>query len=142
MATDINALVHGFYEEIFNRQQVDRIGAFVAPTIVDHSLPPGAPHGIEGVREAVMMFVTAFPDLHLTLEDVIVEGEKAAVRWTMRGTHHGASLGMPPTGKQFSMSGVSVLRFEGEKVAESWIVHDQLSMLRQLGLLPVPAQVG
>lgn len=143
MSTEENkALVRRFYEEVFNHKHMADIDAFVAPNIIDHSLPPGAPGGIESVRQAVTMLLTAFPDLHLTLEDIIVEGDRVAVRWTMRGTHQGASLGMPPTGKQFTIPGVSLLHLDSGKVVEAWIVQDQLSMLQQLGLAPAPAQAA
>jgi steroid delta-isomerase-like uncharacterized protein len=143
MSTEENkALVRRFYEEVFNNKNMAGVDAFVAPNIIDHSLPPGTPGGIESVRQAVTMLLTAFPDLHLTLEDIIVEGDRVAVRWTMRGTHQGASLGMPPTGKQFTIPGVSLLYLERGKVVEAWIVQDQLSMLQQLGLVPAPAQAA
>lgn len=136
------ALVRRFYEEVFNNKNMAGIDAFVAPTIIDHSLPPGTPGGIESVRQAVTMLLTAFPDLHLTLEDIIVEGDRVAVRCTMRGTHQGASLGMPPTGKQFTIPGVSLFHLDSGKVVEAWIVQDQLSMLQQLGLAPAPEQAA
>lgn len=79
MSTEENkALVRRFYEEVFNHKHMASLDAFVAPTIIDHSLPPGAPGGIESVRQAVTMLLSAFPDLHLTLEDIIVEGDRVA----------------------------------------------------------------
>jgi steroid delta-isomerase-like uncharacterized protein len=130
------------YEEVFNQKNLAAIDDYFAPTVIDHSLPPGAPGGIEGVRQTIAMFLSAFPDLHLTVEDLIAERDKVVARWTLRGTHQGASLGMPPTGKQFTMPGISVVRFDGGKSAEQWVVHDQLGMLQQLGLIPSPAQAG
>jgi steroid delta-isomerase-like uncharacterized protein len=135
---EIKALVRRFYEEVFNNKNMAGIDAFVAPDIIDH----GAPGGIESVKQAITMLLTAFPDLHLTLEDIIVEGDRVAVNWTMSGTHLGASLGMPPTGKQFTIPGVSLLHLENGKAVEAWIIQDQLSMLQQLGLAPVPAQAA
>jgi steroid delta-isomerase-like uncharacterized protein len=143
MATEENkALTRRFYEEVFNNKHMAGVDAFVAPHIIDHSLPPGAPGGIESVKQAITMLLTAFPDLHLTLEDLIAEGDRIAVHWTMSGTHLGASLGMPPTGKQFTIPGVSLLRLESGKAVEAWIIQDQLSMLQQLGLAPMPAQAA
>jgi len=88
------------------------------------------------------MFLGAFPDLHLTLEDIIAEGDKMVTRWTMRGTHQGASLGMPPTGKQCTMPGIGIFRLDGGKVAELWVIYDQLGMLQQLGMAPMPGQAS
>jgi steroid delta-isomerase-like uncharacterized protein len=143
MSTEENkALTRHFYEEVFNNKNMAGVDAFVAPNIIDHSLPPGAPGGIESVRQAITMLLTAFPDLNLTLEDIIAEGNRVVVRWTMHGTHQGASLGMPPTGKQFTIPGVSLLCLESGMAVEAWIVQDQLSMLQQLGLVPAPAQAA
>jgi steroid delta-isomerase-like uncharacterized protein len=143
MSTEENKVrVRRLYEEVFNQKNLAAIDDYFAPTVIDHSLPPGAPGGIEGVRQTIVMFLSAFPDLHLTVEDLIAEGDKVVARWTLRGTHQGASLGMPPTGKQFTMPGISVVRLDGGKSAEQWVVHDQLGMLQQLGLVPAPAQAG
>jgi steroid delta-isomerase-like uncharacterized protein len=143
MSTEDNkALVRRFYDEVFNNKNMAGVDAFVAPNVIDHSLPPGAPGEIEGVRQTITMFLTAFPDLHLTLEDIIAEGDKVVVRWTMRGTHQGASLGMPPTGKQFTLPGISLLRLDGGMAAETWVSYDQLAMLQQLGLAPAPAHAS
>jgi steroid delta-isomerase-like uncharacterized protein len=143
MSTEENKVrVRRLYEEIFNQKKLVAIDDFFTPTIIDHSLPPGAPGGREGVRQTIAMFLGAFPDLHFTVEDLIAEGDKVVARWTVYGTHQGASLGMPPTGKQMSMPGISVLRFDGSKATETWVIYDQLNMLQQLGLAPVPAQAG
>ncbi len=143
MSTEDNkALARRFYEEVFNNKNMAGVDAFVAPNIIDRSLPPGAPGGIEGVRQTITMLLTAFPDLNLTLEDIIAEGDRVVVRWTMRGTHQGASLGMPPTGKQFTIPGISLLCLDSGKVVEAWVIQDQLSMLQQLGLVPVSAQAS
>jgi steroid delta-isomerase-like uncharacterized protein len=143
MSTEDNkALVRRFYDEVFNNKNMAGVDAFVAPNVIDHSLPPGAPGEIEGVRQTITMFLTAFPDLYLALEDIIAEGDKVVVRWTMRGTHQGASLGMPPTGKQFTLPGISLVRLDGGMAAETWVSFDQLVMLQQLGLAPAPAHAS
>jgi steroid delta-isomerase-like uncharacterized protein len=134
--------VRRLYEEVFNQKNLAAIDDFFATNVIDHSLPPGAPGGIEGVRLTISMFLAAFPDLNITVEDLIAEGDRVVARWTLRGTHQGASLGMPPTGKQVTMPGISVVRLAGGKSAEQWVIHDQLGMLQQLGLVPAPAQAG
>jgi steroid delta-isomerase-like uncharacterized protein len=143
MSTEENKVhVRRLYDEVFNQKNLAAIDDYFAPNVIDHSLPPGAPGGIEGVRFTISMFLAAFPDLQLTVEDLIAEGDRVVARWTLRGTHQGASLGMPPTGKQVTMPGISIVRFDGGKSAEQWVVHDQLGMLQQLGLAPAPAQAG
>jgi steroid delta-isomerase-like uncharacterized protein len=137
-AEDNKARVRGLYEEIFNRRGLGAIADYFSPDVVDHAVASGAPAGIEGVRQTITMFLGAFPDLSMALEDLVAEGDRVVARWTMRGTHRGASLGMPPTGKPLSLPGVSVLRIAGGKVVETWVAFDQLGMLRQLGLAPTP----
>ena len=136
------ARVRQLYEEVFNKKNLAAIDDYFAANVVDHSLPPGAPGGIEGVKLTIGMFVGAFPDMHMTVEDLIAEEDRVMARWTLRGTHQGASLGMPPTGKQFSIPGVSIVRLSGGKSVEQWVVHDQFSMLQQLGLIPSLAQAA
>ncbi|HKV59025.1 MAG TPA: ester cyclase [Ktedonobacteraceae bacterium] len=134
--------VRQLYEEVFNNKNLAAIDDYFAANVIDHSLPPGAPGGIEGVKLTIGMFAGAFPDMHITVEDLIAEGDRVMARWTLRGTHQGASLGMPPTGKQFSIPGVSIVRLSGGKSVEQWVIHDQFGMLQQLGLIPAPAQAA
>jgi predicted ester cyclase len=82
----------------------------------------------------------AFPDLHLTVEDVVAEGEKVVVRTTARGTMKGDFLGMKPTGKTATWTEIHIGRYAGGKVAEHWATIDQLGMLQQLGLVATPEQ--
>jgi steroid delta-isomerase-like uncharacterized protein len=143
MSTEENKIrVRRLYEEVFNQKNPVAIDDYFAPDVIDHSLPPGVPGEIEGVKLTISLFLAAFPDLHITVEDLIAEGDKVVARWTLHGTHEGASLGMPPTGKQVTMPGISVVRLEGGKSAEQWVIHDQLGMLQQLGLAPAPAQAS
>ena len=74
------------------------------------------------------------------IEDVIAEGDKVAVRFTFRGTHQGELMGIPPTGKQVTISGMDINRIAGGKIAERWAVFDMLGMLQQLGVMPAPEQ--
>ena len=137
---DNKVRVRRLYEEVFNKQNVAAIDDYFAPNVIDHSLPPEAPGGIEGVRLTIAMYLAAFPDLNFTLEDMVAEGDRVVAHWTLRGTHQGASLGMPPTGKHITMPGISILRFDDGKAVETWVIFDQMGMLQQLGLAPDPAQ--
>jgi len=76
------------------------------------------------------MYLAAFPDLHFTFEDLIAEGDKVVVRWTSRGTQQGELMGIPPTGKQFSATGIEIYRLEGGKIVEHWLESDNLGMLQ------------
>jgi predicted ester cyclase len=78
----------------------------------------------------------------MTFEDQIAEGDKVASRWTMRGTHTGELLGIAPTGKQATMTGIVISRLAGSTIAEEWENFDQLGLLQQLGVIPSPAEAG
>jgi predicted ester cyclase len=83
------------------------------------------------------MFLAAFPDAHITNEDVIAEGDKVVRRYTTRGTHQGETeMFGPPTGRQIEQKGITIHRFEDGKIVEEWEIFDTLSMLQQLGLAP------
>jgi len=135
MSTEQNkALVHRFFEE-FNLAVVDEL---VVPDYIHHDpgLPPDLQRGREAYKQIVTMFRTGFPDLKVTVEDLVAEGEKVVARWTWRGTNQGEFQGIPPTGKQVTGSGISIHRIAGGKIAEAWVNFDTLGMLQQLGVIP------
>jgi steroid delta-isomerase-like uncharacterized protein len=135
-------LLRRFYEEVFNQGNLAVVDSLVAPDVVDHDLPAGMPGGSEGAKLLFAGFRQAFPDLHLTVEDVIVEGNRAVARGTMTGTHRGTFLGVPPTGRRFSIHWIDVYRIEGGLIRETWHLEDFLGMLVQLGAVPAPGQGG
>ena len=143
MSTEDNkALVRRFYEEVFNQKNTTAIAEFIDPTFVDHSLPPGLPGGIEGARQYIGMYMTAFPDLHLTVEDMIAEGDKVVARFTGSGTQQGAYMNIPPTGKQMTATVIDMFRIAGSKFVEHWLEFDALGMMQQLGVIPAPGQAS
>ena len=138
MSTEQNKdLVRRFYEEVFNKKNLAVIGDFLDPRIIEHALPPGLPSGSEGSKQFIGMYLAAFPDLHLTAEDLIAEGDKVAARFTLRGTHKGEFMGIPPTGKQVTMAGIQIVRTADGRIAENWVNFDALGMVQQLGAIPV-----
>lgn len=95
----------------------------------------------EGQRQRITGFHTAFPDLHFTIEDLLAEGDRVTFRATLRGTHQGPFpflKGIPPTGKQITISVLDVVRVEGKKLAEHWGLPDLFDLLQQLGALRLP----
>src|SRR5262249_24542174 len=100
--------------------------------------PPGMPSGIEGSKAFFSSLHAAFPDFHYTVEDCLAEGDWVAQRVTGHGTMQAAFLGMPPTGKQAHWSEMHITRVQGSKFVEHWANMDQLGMLQQLGLVPMP----
>ena len=138
MSTEDNkATVRRFIEEVFNKKNLAAIDELIAPNHIDHAAgAAGSPAGPEGSRQLIGMMLTAFPDLHYTVEDMIAEGDKVAFRMTMRGTQLGAFGSIPPTGKHVEVLTIDIVRFENGKIAEEWGIDDMLGMLQQLGLVP------
>jgi steroid delta-isomerase-like uncharacterized protein len=138
MSTEDNkALMRRFLEEVFNKKNLAAIDELIAPNHIDHSAgAAGSPAGPEGSRQLIGMMLTAFPDMHVTVEDMIAEGDKVVVRFTERGTQQGAFGSIPPTGKHVEVSTIDIVRIEGGKIAEEWGIDDMLGMLQQLGLVP------
>ena len=129
-------------EEVFNQHDVTRAEAFIATDAIDHAALPAQAPGLEGWKRARAALFTAFPDLHIALEEQIADGEKLANRFTMQGTHHGEFMGMPATGKPIMVTGIDVLRFAHGKIVEHWANADMLGMLQQLGVVPAPGLGG
>jgi steroid delta-isomerase-like uncharacterized protein len=100
---------------------------------------PGLPpFDAAGWKQFIWGFSTSFPDLHLTIEDMVADEDKVAARVTFRGTHRGEFMGIPPTGKQVTFSSMEMNRIVGGKVAEHRFVVDMLGLLQQLGAIPTP----
>jgi steroid delta-isomerase-like uncharacterized protein len=137
MSVDENkALARRAWDEIFNQRNLDFFDAVSVADAIWHE-PEREYQGTEELKQVSAGFLEAFPDLNVTVEDVLAEGEQVAVRWTQRGTHQGEMerLG-PPTGRSFELEGITIHRFEGDKIAETWERYDNLSLLQQLGLVP------
>jgi len=145
MSTEENkALARRLIEEIWNQKHVEVAREIVATTYVFHTpgIPPGLPPGLEGFQHFASAFLTAFPDVHTSIEDQIAEGNTVVTRWTSRGTNSGSLFGMPPTGKSAAITGISIDRVASGKIVESWDELDQLGMLQQLGVIPTPGHGG
>jgi steroid delta-isomerase-like uncharacterized protein len=141
MGTQENkASARRFLEEVMNRGNVAVIDELSSPSFVDHTAPPGVPAGNDGFKAFVTMFRGAFPDLHYTIDDEIVEGDRVVQRATARGTMKGDFQGMPASGKTATWSEIHITRFENGKAVEHWGVVDQLAMLAQLGFAQAPGQ--
>jgi steroid delta-isomerase-like uncharacterized protein len=123
-------------EEAFNQGKYDVIDELVAPTFVNHDPLTGDTKGPEGTREVIEGYRSAFPDLKVTIEDQLAERDLVATRWTAKGTHKGELLGIAPTGKEATVTGLTIDRIKDGKIVESWNNWDTLGMLRQLGIVP------
>ncbi len=86
------------------------------------------------------MFRSGMPDLRVVIEDMIADGDKVAVRYTLEGTHEGELFGVPPTGQRLSIKSIAIERVSDGKIREHWRVTDSLDMMQQLGVIPSPEQ--
>lgn len=136
MSTEENkANVRRSFEEGWNQGNIAVYDELTSPNYVGHD-PAMTVQGIEGLKQFVSMYLTAYPDTHFTIEDQIAEGDTVVTRWTARGTHKGPLMGIPPTGKQVTVTGITIDRFANGKGVESWSNYDALGMLQQLGVIP------
>ncbi len=142
MSEQNKAIVRRLFEELWNKGNLSVADQLFSPNYTHHD--PSTPdfgRGPESERKRATLYRTAFPDLQLTIEDIIAEGETVMARWSCRGTHKGDLSGIAPTGKQFSISGVSIARLANGKLAEGWVNWDAQGLMQQLGVVPELAKV-
>lgn len=94
--------------------------------------------GAEGFRNSVRLFRSAFPDLEMTVQETITEGERIVVRYTLTGTHEADFMGIPPTGSQIEIDAMTIITFDGGKAVSEWRLYDVLGLMQQLGISPAP----
>jgi steroid delta-isomerase-like uncharacterized protein len=134
MSSETNkALVRRHFDEIWNQYRLDVADQLVDPSYTTHFPVPGQPPGIAGFRFAVEMLHTSFPDLTITVEDLIAEGDKVVARLRAQGTHRAPFRGIAPTGRVVSWTGIRIFRIADRKIVEHWANWDDLSLLQQLG---------
>ena len=137
MSTEQNKiLARRWLEEVINRMNLAAVDELFATNLVDRAVPPGLAPDIESLKQLVSAYFNAFPDLQVTIEDTIAEGDKVMTPLTWRGTHRGELMGMPPTGKQVAFSGMESYRIADGKIVEIWAYSDNLGMFQQLGVIP------
>ena len=118
-------------------QDLDHIEEVYAPNVVWHQADQDIV-GLEAAKQLAAMFLSAFPDLHATVEDVLAEGDKVVTRVMVRGTHRGELMGMAPTQRQIELKGITIHRIEGDKIVEEWELSDTQGVLQQLGMAVIP----
>jgi predicted ester cyclase len=136
MSQEYKTALQNLIGEGFNKKNLTAFDAYFSPALIDHALPPGLPAGFEGRKVFVSAFITAFPDIHIHIEDTVAEGNKLVTRWSVHGTHKGDLMGVPPTGKEVSITGTAIDRFENGQSVEHWEIIDQLGLMQQLGVIP------
>ena len=135
MTTEENkAIVRHWIDEVWCKKNIAAVDEFMAGNFVFDWAPPGVPSDIHGYKKAVTILLTAFLDLQITVDDIIAEGDKVAVRWVGDATHEGEFLGIEPTGKKVVITGVSFVHIVDGKILEEWSEMDLLGVIQQLGM--------
>src|SRR5690349_10416854 len=130
MSTEQNKAIIRRYREIHERGTLDQLDEIVARDLIAHSALPGVPSGLEGGKMAHNIFLSAFPDNHVTTEDLIAEGDKVVERFTAQGTNTGSFMGMPPTNKPYKITGMSIFRIANGKIIEHWGENDGMALMQ------------
>jgi len=135
MSIEENKKIVRRYQEIYNSNDLDALSEVVSEDLRTPKIMPGIPMGIEGAKAAHRIMLTGFPDYQTVIDDLIAEDDQVVARITMSGTNTGSFMGMPPTGKHVSFTGIYVARIAGGKILEHWGEEDGVGLLQQLGLL-------
>ena len=137
MSTEVNKALARRAYDAFNQGNLAGFYELITPDFVLHNASMTI-QGLEAYKQWLSMYLAAFPDARLTVEDMIAEGDLVVVRQTFRGTHTGELMGIPPTGKQVSATGIVITRAANGKAVEQWTNYDDLGLMQQLGMIPVP----
>ncbi len=129
---ELRAAVRRFFDEVWNKGNVGETEEFLAPEFVSHNTLDVQIVGPIEYGGAVTNYRAAFPDFHTTLEDVLVDGDRVVVRGTDRGTHRGAFMGVPASGRQVTTTWIEIFRVENGKATEGWLESDPATLRNQL----------
>ena len=139
MSTEENkAIARRALEELFSAQgDLDVADEIISPNYIGHDpVSPEDVRGPEGAKETALMYRNAFPDVQLSVEDQLAEGDMVATRWIASGTHQGELMGIAPSGNRVTVSGTSIERIVNGKIEETWDNYDALGMMQQIGAIP------
>jgi steroid delta-isomerase-like uncharacterized protein len=136
------AIVRRMTEEFYNQDNVDLADHFFADTYLHHDPASPQVRDRDDLKQVLRSFLAGCPDLHITIDELLAEGDTVTKRWTYHATHTGDLSGLAPTGKRITMSGLELFRLDGGKIVECWLGYDNLSLMQQLGVIPTPEQAG
>jgi steroid delta-isomerase-like uncharacterized protein len=137
---DLKAFIRRFVEE-WNKGKAAAmkiIDEGCAPNLVYHSGSGEDVHGLKAYKQFFGEFFDAFPDQHITLDDIVAEGDKVVTRYLLAGTHKGKYMGIPATSKKVTISVIEIDRVARGKIIEEWVKYDTLGFMQQLGVIPRP----
>jgi len=137
MTSENKAIVRRLYEEVWNKRRVELVDELMSPShaMHDNHLPDSGV-GPEAYKRNVARYVTGFPDLRFTVEEMVAENDKVAVGWTISGTHKGEFRGISPTGRKVFVEGITINQIAGGKIMDSYVSWDALGLMQQLGVAP------
>jgi steroid delta-isomerase-like uncharacterized protein len=133
---DYKEMAQRWYSEVMTEGKTEVIDELCAPNFLDHDPLPGTSADLAGLKDFVAQIRAAFPDMQVTADEMIAEGDRLAVRSTMRGTHEGDFMGIPGSGKKVEVSNYDFVRFENDQAAEHWGVIDSAALMEQIGMAP------
>jgi predicted ester cyclase len=138
MAAEYESFMHRWFDEVWNQRSEAAIGEMFAEDGIANGLndPEGNPlRGPESFKTLHRAFLSAYPDLHITVDDVVAEGDKVAARCTVRATHAGEGLGCAPTNRPIEFTGLVIVKLKDDKIVEAWNEFDFMKMYAQVGAL-------
>jgi steroid delta-isomerase-like uncharacterized protein len=130
------ALVSRIWDEVWNAGNLDTVDQVLSPDYFGNIPSTAGIRGREGFKQLITSYRTAFPDVHLTVDDLIAEGDRVVARWTSRGTQTGPFGNIPPSGRSIEVPGISIFRIADGLIAEEWEGFDTLALMQQLGVIP------
>lgn len=139
MASNPETVLRRLYDEVINGGHLDVADEILDPNYEEH---PEGVHGPAAFKERMKMFRQAFPDLQVSVDEVLVAGDRISSRTRIRGTHSGDLMGIPATGRTVQVLGVDLAHVKDGRAVERWGGLDMFSLMQQLGLIPVPAAAG
>jgi len=142
MSEQNKAVVRRLFEDHWNRKNRSLANELYAPSAVLNT-PDGQLKGLQGATDLFDAYATAFPDFHLTLDDLVAEGDTVVARWRFEGTHRGPFAGIVATGRRVNVpNGIAMYRVAGGKVTEGHFAWDKFALMQQLGVLPLANTAG
>jgi steroid delta-isomerase-like uncharacterized protein len=138
MSEENKAIVRRAFEEVYTNRRPEAADEIYSADFIDHD--PTAPdemrRGREGVQQQAAMYAGAFPDVQMTVEDQLADGDRVATRWSARGTHEGELMGVPASGSAVTISGITIARVAEGQIQEEWTNWDGLGLMQQIGAMP------
>ena len=142
MSEQNKAIVRRLFEDHWNAKNPALVSELFAPSVSLHT-PDGVLTGLDGASFLLQAYATAFPDFHLTIDDLVADGDKVVVRWTFTGTHRGPLADVPASGKRVDVpNGIAIYRLVAGRISEGHFARNKYELLQQLGVLPASSAAG